>query len=153
MLAFLPVIKQVLEILALIGVVGAAFGFGWAQFRSGQTKQASQQTIDNTNVLTLMQKELDVLTATVARLTLENKESTAKYHQEIGELKTEVGRLNGIIQEKDGKLMEYKEIFQGRNPQLDEFVKSSGEFQGVLMAFMIDMKKYIEASHADHSKD
>lgn len=141
-------LKTVLEILALIGGCAFVIGLCWAQFKSGQSKRASDQTIENTNTINLLSKQIDALEGVVQRQEKDHKESVTAYHKEIGDLKAEVGRLNGIIQEKERKLAEFREILQGRSlsPELEAFIKSSGEFQQTLMAFMTDVKNYIETS-------
>jgi len=140
----IEVAKQILELIALIGVFAATVGFAWGQFKSGKIKGASQQTIDNTALIKTLEERYDVLSREMQRQNEEHKSEREVWHKESGELKRQLGELQGIIKEKDGKLAEYKEIFQGRNPQLDEFIKSSGEFQVTLMNFMAEVKTYIQ---------
>jgi peptidoglycan hydrolase CwlO-like protein len=136
-------LKGILEVVGITGLGFYALGMGLGQFKLGRKKQASDQTIENTNTLTLLQKQIDALQGVVERQEKEHKEAIIAYNAQIGELRGEVGRLQGIIQEKDGKLKEYKEIFQGYNPQLEAFIKSSGEFQVTLMGFMSELKTHI----------
>lgn len=53
----------------------------------------------------------------------EQKELIAEYQKKFEDIKQEIGKLQGALQEKDKKLAEYVSIFQGRNPQQDEFMK------------------------------
>jgi chromosome segregation ATPase len=135
-------IYTVAKIIALIGGGVFVIGYMIAQFRNGGAKQASQQTIDNTKLIESLENRYNALQREMERQAEDHKAERERWHKESGELRTELGRLQGVVQEKDGKLAEYKEIFQGRNPQLDEFIKSSGEFQTKLMEFMSDMKNH-----------
>lgn len=134
--------KDVLEIVAIIGVGFYALGLGFSQFRIGKKKQASDQTVENTQTLNLLTNQLNALQALVDRQDKEHKAAVIVYNEQIGKLKGDIGVLQGMIAEKDGKLKEYKEIFQGRNPQLEGFIQSSTDFQKELMGFVTELKEH-----------
>lgn len=51
------------------------------------------------------------------------KELIADYQKKFEAIQAELGQLRGQLIEKDKKIDEYLQIFQGRNPQLTEFMK------------------------------
>lgn len=81
-----------------------ALAWGWQQYKQGASKISS-----------------DTIIAYQAQASINEKTLTNQAAQ-INSLNAEVGRLGGIIQEKDKQLGDYKEIFQGKNPQLEEIL-------------------------------
>lgn len=116
-------ITTTVNIIVSLGVLIAGVGYAYGQFWGGRKKQASEQTIANTALINGLQTQLDGFEKLVAALKAEHKEEMEKLRSENIRLTKELGELTGQVREKESKLAEYKEIFQGRDPNNEAFTK------------------------------
>lgn len=139
------------QALLSFGVLIVGLGYCYEKFTSGRgknKKEASEQTQLNTTLIQGLQEQIKALDTLVERQRKEAKEDKERAHSEIMKLTGEVGRLNGVISEKDGKLKEYKEIFQGYNPQLEDTLKAISQFMSGMTPFMEKIAKHFDSEHS-----
>lgn len=125
---FLSFLKDASVVVASFGVFVFGTGYTLSQFGIGKRKEASDLAQSTAGTLTLLQAQVDSLQKMID--TERNQHRLAREAQttEINRLSGEVGRLTGILEEKDRKLIEYKDIFQGRDPRMDKFMDAMEGF-------------------------
>jgi len=106
---------QTLFVSALsLGALLAGAGYGWGQFKKGRDDK-SKTDYD------LLDRRLETL-----QTLCENQQKELNGHQlEIRSLRQEIGRLQGINEEKEKKIKELTDMLAGRDPQLTEYIKTS----------------------------
>ena len=97
-------------LLPAIVVIGGGF-YVWGKVKEGK-RDGKKSTLD------LLGEEVEKLRQLVESKDKENKESSERNKNTIHTLEKNIVSLQTQIDEKDKKLREYIEIFQGRDPQL-----------------------------------
>lgn len=89
----------------------------------------------------------------------EQKKTIIEYQAKFDKINHELGVLRGESTEKDKKLAEYMKIFQGRNPELETFIKNTTDILGQQMRTssetsktLKDMHSLLKLVHADHKR-
>lgn len=121
-------LRNIALILGSVGIFATGAGYAWGQFFKGRNDRKLEENTITVQSFTLMQSQVASLQEMVERDRKRHTEERAIDRAEINRLTGEIGRLNGILQEKDGKLKEYKEIFQGRDPRMDKFMDAMEQF-------------------------
>lgn len=137
-------LNPILQAILAFGVLIAGLGYAWGQFFGGKRKQASEQTVANTDLIKGLQTQLDALDTLMKRQQAEHKQEMEIMRTANTKLTGEVGELRGQLKEKDSKLAEYKEIFQGSNPQVEKSLGLIAEFMGELKPFMEKVAAHFE---------
>lgn len=114
--------NNVFSLISLIADIILAGGFIWIFFKKGGDS-ASQEVI---NIYQIRDKE--------------QKQQIADYQLKFDNINKELGKLNGIIQEKDVKLKEYIDILSNRNPKLEATLNEISEYLKKLQSMEITVK-------------
>lgn len=75
----------------------------------------------------------------------EQKVEIARLQENYANIKEQIGRLQGTIEEKDKKLQEYILIFQGKDPDQKLFMKSTAETLARVATFMEKMEPVLNS--------
>lgn len=96
-------LPPILQTILSIGAVIAIISYAWGQWISGKNKY-------KIDTITLLEKDVKTL------------------REEVINLTNEVTALRTAIAEKDEKLREWMEVFQGRDPKTQELLNSLNEY-------------------------
>lgn len=140
-------LNPVLQAILTFGVLLGGAGYAYEKFTGGRTKKASEQTVANTDLIKGLQTQLDAIDTLMKRQQGEHKQEMDAMRSENTRLTGEVGELRGQLKEKEHKLSEYKEIFQGRNPQIEDTLKMIAEFMGSLGPVMQKISNHFVEEH------
>lgn len=130
----------------LIGSVG----YCYEKFTAGRKKvkgEASDQTVENTRLIENLQKQLTAMDEVMTRKEKEHNEERSTWHREMGEMKGEIGRLQGTIAEKEKRLEDYERIFQNRNPKIEDSLAMIATFMGELSPMMEKIGTHFDKEH------
>lgn len=141
----LSFIGTLVGVLAGVGVLLLGCGYAYGQWMKGKDESAEQerkknreQTQNNTEVLDLMQKQVDSLTA----LSKDHTDQLEKRKNEALIMKTQ-------IEEKDKKLQEYIAIFQGRDPRMDTFIATAGQYMETTSKTIFKLQQWLDSQSAN----
>ena len=99
-----------------LGVLIAGLGYGYGQFFKGRDLKTKEDYDLLDTRITTLQKLCDT-----QQLELNGHQT------EIRNLRQEIGRLQGVNEEKEKKIQELTALLQNRDPQLSDFIKYSRE--------------------------
>lgn len=147
--------------LAMLALLIGSVGYCYEKFIGGRLRkrgESSDETKANTTLIEGLQKQLDGMDtlikrkddehrATIETMRLEHKAAQEKSHAEINALTGKVGELTGQLREKDGKLAEYKEIFQGKDPKMDEVLSQLVEFMASMKPILEGISQHLKVEH------
>lgn len=112
----LQLAQIVIGSIASLGVLIAGAGYGIGKFLEGKNK-ASQDTIKVfTDQISGLNAVCEQQAKQILTLQLHDKDHTQ-----------EIGRLGGVIEEKEKKIKEMSDILANRDPQLSDFIKMTIE--------------------------
>jgi chromosome segregation ATPase len=110
----IQIIYTIIGSIVSTGILLAGAGYGYAQFKKG-SKSLVQEDLDvYIKQLEAMRKISDDQTDQIKVLQADIKVHTG-----------EIGRLNGIIEEKERKIKELTEMLANRDPALGEYIQFS----------------------------
>lgn len=89
-------------ILSIMGLV-AAISYGYGQFKKGKNES-------KLDTISILEKDVSILKDKIVKLT------------------NQINELKSIIDDKDKKLSDALSILQGRDPQMQEFIKQMSEY-------------------------
>src|SRR3990167_1953407 len=107
-------VEKIVTIILAVGALIMGAGYAYAQFFRGKRDQsfeairASNETLDN------LLKQVSALQNLVD-----------SQEDKITNLSIKIGHLEKVIDERDKKLEEFIKIFQGRNPEFENFMKDT----------------------------
>jgi hypothetical protein len=119
------------SLINLIGIVILGLAMIWTQWRQGSSRIATE-VIDTYK--TQVQQLRDELIE-------EKKGRETDRHDlknQIQSLALQVERMKGADEEKDKKLKEFTELFQGRNPETEQYMKDMRVFTQGVAQYMKD---------------
>jgi len=113
--------------IAAVGVIFAGLGYLWGQIFAGKNKA----TTEDYNLLNTR---------------LNSLQNTCDAQQkELADLHLQVGKLQGINEEKEKKIKELTELLQNRDPGLSEYIKFAREtttsFQNIVTNMVADIQE------------
>lgn len=115
-----------------LGVLALGFGYAWGQFHKGE----NLKTIED---FQLFNTQIEALT----KVCNEQAGQIKTLQDDIKKHTQEIGRLNGINEEKDKKIKELNDILANRDPALTEFIKLATKSLEALLSGVEDIKKVI----------
>jgi chromosome segregation ATPase len=115
--------NETISIISLAGIGVLAFSMFYNNWRSGKDKVG-------TEVLALYKEQITALEADVLR----GRDKGHELGNQLQLLTLEVGKLQGEIAARDKQIAEYREIFQNRDPQLQEILREIRDFMASLDA-------------------
>ncbi len=118
---------MVMGSIASLGILAGGLGFLMSKFKSG-SKEEKEGLISSSEKLTEFWKSQSegykiMMEAKDEKWRLESKEKDEKYRQEMQSLTREVGELRGQLNAEKSTNERLEKIFQGRNPEMEEFMK------------------------------
>lgn len=102
--------------LAGFGILLASLGFAYAQFKTGAGK-AKDELINTLKETATAEK------AKAESLASEKMMLIASHQTQINALNLQIGELKGALKVTEGKVKEYTDLFQGRDPQQQRFME------------------------------
>jgi uncharacterized membrane protein YhiD involved in acid resistance len=99
-----------------------------AQYLSGKRQLTSQDQSVSSEVISAYAEQVKQLKEKQKDDKERYDKDVSDFRNEIRELTLRIGKQDGIIQEKEKLIEEYKEIFQNRNPELVEVLGDIREF-------------------------
>lgn len=137
-------LTAILSLIIATGVIVGGLGYLFGQFRKGQSKSEAAAIKSNQDVLNLMQDQIESL----QKIATENK-------VQIAELQKKISVLEAVNKEKDGKIAEYMQILQNRNPEMAAFMKEVlvvvGEAKNFMKTQSEGMTALLAASSPQHT--
>lgn len=137
-------LSSLISSLITIGIFVFGSGYLYERFIRGRLSKSEEerqrnrdQTKSNTELLDLMQKEMDSM-----KLLLD------KHTEDLDVSNKKVLVLQTQVEEKDKKLREYVEIFQGRNPQTEAFMKLMTDAVTAIQLQMPGIQQYMATTSA-----
>lgn len=128
-----------------LGVLIAGFGYGYAQFKQGGKKLATDDIDLFNEQIKALKLIIDQQKETAAENSKKRDDEIAALRGDVQRLTQEIGKLQGINQEKDKKIKELTDLLANRDPALTDFIKFSIEstkyFQGVVPGLISDVKE------------
>lgn len=109
--------SEFLQIIIGLGVIVTGIGYTWGKFKEGKAG-------GKFDTVKLFKEQIDALEGKVNLQDTEMK----KQNLEIKRLTAEVHDLKIVIEAKDKKLTETIAILQGRDPQMQSFIKTLEEY-------------------------
>lgn len=123
-----------------LGIFVLAFGYLYERFIRGRMSKVEEErqknrdkVVEHTNLIGLMQKQMDSMEALMKKQAEEMKTG----NEQIIILRTQV-------EEKDKKLKEYIEIFQGRDPRMEAFMATASEYMKTTSVTILALQKWID---------
>lgn len=112
----LQVATIVIASIGSLGVLLAGAGFGYGKFYEGRNKQ----TLDETNLFSTRLDALKTICDDQANQILHLQNDIKGHTQEIG-------RLQGVNEEKEKKIKDLTDLLANRDPALAEYIKNQTE--------------------------
>lgn len=106
-----------------VGALAAGLGYAYGQFFGGKKKQTADDMASNTALIQGLQAQINAFKELNETQRKEHRDEVEKLRTAATKLTGELGELRGQLKEKESKLAEYKEIFQGRDPNNEAFTK------------------------------
>lgn len=139
-IAFLDIAKWVGGSLTALAAITALIGVAYAQFRKGSRDESNAVVTSADNISEFWHKQADEYKAMMAvkeeSFQKQFSDSTERYQKQISELTEKVGVLTGKLANSTEYADKLEKIFQGRNPEMEAFMKfmvQSSNEQGELM--------------------
>lgn len=122
------------EIMTTIGFTVLGAGFIYVQWRTGANTgvKVASEVIETYKVQVQQLRE---------ELQTEKQGRELDRHElknELQELKLQLARMEGANTEKDIKIKEFTEIFQGKSPEQEQYMKDMREFTKGVASYMKD---------------
>ena len=134
-------LSGLISALMTIGIFIFGGGYLYERFIRGRNSKVEEerkinqdQTRSNTEILGLMQKQIESL-----------KELSKEHTEQLIKHKENAIRMTTQIEEKDKKLQEYVAIFQGRNPQMEAFMVAASKYMEVTSVTILNLQKWLDS--------
>ncbi len=98
------------------------------QLISGKNDRQAQNNTVSSEVINAYAEQVKQLREKASEEKKSYDLNLKELRKEISDLTLRIGEQNGKIQEKDRVILEYKEIFQNRNPELVDVLKQIKDF-------------------------
>lgn len=132
-----------------LGVLIAGAGFGIGKWYEGKNKRKFDDTSLFNEQLEALKKIIDEQKNAAVETTKKRDAELQILRDDIKKHTSEIGRLNGIIEEKEKKNQELTAMLNLRDPALTEYIKFGRES---ILEFQKGMKMVIESLGAINQK-
>lgn len=125
--------SELLSVIAFAGMVVMTVAFFVMYWKKGGREAEKDLNTTTQEVIATYKEQVNQL-----------KEQVNQYREDMHKLTIEIGRLTGVIEEKDKNNRELKDLLLGRNPEMDNFFKTAAPSLKKVEEFMGEISSYMK---------
>ncbi len=130
--------SHILSIVSFAGMVVMTIAFFWTQWKTGSQGANKELNTTTQEVISTYKTQVE-----------QYKEQIGQYRTDMHNLTLEIGKLRGIIEEKDKKNKELESLLLAQNPDVKNFYREAPLVLKDIKDFMIKMDAYFEKSTSE----